>query len=479
MLSKGVDLYSFSSGGFSIQSNHIVYEHCWRHPVDGCPKDNKQMYLQNYQYGKHSFQMEAAPSTSNDCLSIAVFQGDNQIYERSIQVSGITGNIDSEDLNNMMAPSHISADSCFSFGLYYSDSGHGGLTNAHQLYGIVTENQSQWMERLFNDIGEERYANILLSDLIFPGSHDAGMYIEQPNHYLAAFANTQKDPIQYQLALGARVFDFRPGTLTPGWGLKLWDDVLPEYLKLLFGAAGIVGAEGLEALYADKENEIRHIHSFIPGATYEQFLLEIIPFLMENKNEIVIINAVSNGISEAVNLAHKSDLDNLADKVLKRYSSRLKMGDKQSLKKGVKELIDTNERLIVIGNDDVMGIGNGVKSESSYSDGAYQSANSENIVGAINELNGKEWSGKDIVEFFLQMTATATEGGIARIVSSNYQSASPLFATKAATDMLTYEWFLNGNLKSDNQSSLVTIYNDFYDPGLTAIIAKVLRERLG
>ncbi len=478
--SKGVDLYSFSPDGYRIEGEKIIYHRF---------KDDEHHYYpygDDYYYNKDHYEMagyvDANPSSYNDRLRVhaQIWKGDKyqECHERSIQVSGNNGWIDKVDIDNMSAPAYITDELCFCFGLYYSDAGIvSGLTNSHQVYGVVTENQSKWMERLFKDIGNDKYAKIKVSDLIFPGSHDSGMYIHRGPFQIASGANTQKDPIQNQLQLGARIFDFRPGKLTSGWAERAYENDLSWWVKALLDAAGIMGAAALEELYSDMKGEILHVHNIIPGATYKSFLKEIITFLKNNEKEIVIINAVSNGIDDAIKHATKQDLDALTTEMLKQYPS-LKIGDKESLKKNVKDIIEANERLIIIGNDKILGPGQGVTSKSSYSDSVYQSDDSNNVIKAINELNNKSWKGKDIVEFFFQMTAQATHGGMARIATSNYQAASPLFATKAATDQLTYTWLLEGNLKYDNEGALITLYNDYYDCGLTAVIARVLRERI-
>lgn len=467
MPSKGVDLYSFSTEGFSLRGVKIVESsgsHYYPYPND-------------FDYFRDPYEMQGHLVDDNDILKVEAYVGSELLSDCSIQVSGNTGNIPDSELDKIMGPAVITENGCFNFGLYYSDSGASdGLTNRHQLYGVVAENQSRWMEKLFQDIGQDKFEQLLLSDLVLPGSHDSGMYIKLPNHYFSAFANTQKDPIENQLALGARVFDFRPGTLKPGWAFKLYSDKLPWYLKALFGVMGINSAAALEIMFQEYENEVRHIHAFVPGETYERFLDEIAAFLEQNPQEIVVVNAVSNGIEDAVDLAKKSDLDQIASRVFGKFPN-LRIGDKTSLKKKVKTLLDNNERLIIVGNKKVMGDSNSIEVKGSYNDTDYQSDNSKNVIKALKKLSRSSWSGNDIVELSLQMTAQGTKGGIARIVASGVQAASPLFATKPATDMKTYPWLLAGNLQNANANALITIYNDYYDVGLTSVVSKILRER--
>lgn len=470
--SKRVDLCTFSVTGFHTQGVKIVYH------VSGKHDYHKYPYLENYNYNKDPYEMEGYALGESDRLSLEFYKDNERVFERSIQVSGVNGSINDDDINNLAIPSIIRDDFCVSFGLYYSDAGNiSGLTNGHQFYGVISENQSKWMERLFNGIPTNKYKEIKLSDLILPGAHDAGMYTNQPIHYFAAFANTQKDSIKNQLAMGARIFDFRPGELTDNWALRLYNDGLSWKLKLLFGFVGLGGAEALELMFQDKKNEIRHIHGFVPGETYHSTVSQIVEFLDKNTKEVVVINAVSNGIADAIRLATKSELDNITSSVIQQQNSSLNVGNKSSLNKSVDELIKANERLIIIGNDAILGSGNGVKSENSYSDEAYQSSNSSNVKKAIEKLNNKSWDGKELIEMWLQLTATGTKGGMARIGTGNYQATSPLFATKAATDMLTYPWIMGNNIKKDNKGALVAVYNDFYDAGLTSVVIKALEER--
>lgn len=472
IVSKGITVFSFSTPGHRIEGIKYVY-HTW--PMDD--EETVNNFDRDYAYESKGDQVGGYPVGRSDRITIEAYSSGTRLLRLSSSISGITGNIDDKsELDAYMHSSVISDDGCVSFGLYYSDSGSKShLTDHHQIYCVATENQRRWMEKLFDDLGEERLQSLKFSELILPGSHDSGMYTNQPVFQIASFANTQKDSIQNQLALGARIFDFRPGKLRDGWGDRFFSsEVKNKYVDFLRNI-GINSGEVLESMFEGQKNTLRHIHNFVPGATCVEVVGQIADFLAENPKEIVVINAVSNGISEAVEIGTYSELRQIAEEELSRHSG-LEVGDKHALKKTVAEIIDAGERLIIVGNKAVMGE-DAIVTCGSYSN-QYESKDSGNVVSACKKFNDRDLNGQDLAEYSLQLTATAADGAIFRILTSLTQSSSPLFATKAATDMLTYNWLLAGNLRRDHGDTLLAVYNDFYDPGLTAVISKILRERL-
>ena len=477
MASQRVDLYTFFGNGFHVNAILIT-----PYSYDNVPSIEISD-TQSYQYKKHSFEMPGTGSTNPDAwLRLEIYHEGVCIDVRVIAVSGNTGYV-TEGLKDVSAcPSIVTDKFCYSFGFYYSDMGliSTGLTNGHQLYVVVTQNQSRWMQRLFAELGSKRN-DVKFSDLILPGSHDAGMYTQQPMYHIAAFANTQKDSISNQLAMGARIFDFRPGILRDGWASKLMENLekVPDYLKTLLRL--IRAANDLENMYMADKNVIRHIHAFIPGDTYQHTVTQIVEFLKTNPEEIVVIDAASSGINiGCVELADKKELDTITSEVINQYYPALKVGSENDINRPIYQLLNENLRLIVLYHD-IPGTTNSTIARGSYLPNIkdYESTNSLNVLSAISKVNDEFSTFDKMVEMSLQLTATATDGGAKRIIlSDSNQSVSPLFATKAATDQLTYTWLMNNGIKKVENGPLVTVSNDFYDPGLTEAVVFANKRRL-
>lgn len=466
MASKRVDLYTFFGNGFHVNAIQVIPGKASSQISD----------TQRFQYNKHSFEMPKTEA-ENASLRLEIYLEGVGIDVKTIHVSGLNGAINSDELKEVSAcPSIVTDKYCYSFGLYYSDKGliSKGLPNGHQFYVVVTQNQSRWMERLLAELGNKRN-DVRLSDLILPGSHDAGMYTQQPMYQIAAFANTQKDSISNQLAMGARIFDFRPGKLIDGWADKLVQSKVSGFLKELIDL--IDGPTKLEDIYKAQKNELRHIHAIIPGETYQNTVAQIVDFLKTNTEEIVVIYAVSNGILDCIEHADKSELDTITSSVINNRYPSLKVGNRNDINKPINQLLNENLRLIILYKN--IYNASSTVANGAYSDDVYQSTKSENVLEAIHNLNEKFSATDEMVEMSLQLTATATTGGMARVILSEpYQAVSPLFATKATTDQLTYTWLMNNGIKKVENGPLVAVYNDFYDPGLTEAVVIANKKRL-
>jgi len=166
---------------------------------------------------------------------------------------------------------------------------HAALPLGNQSYIYAGEYNAGWM----GDIAK-KYPDLSVKDLVLSGSHDAGMYetnienvnaaveqikigipilntllkiIANPLRDLNVFENvavTQKDTAYTQLLTGTRYFDFRP--------------------------AFAKGEFRVDRTY--------HIHGFIPGVLFSEFLQETNKFLQENKGEFAIIRIADSGIDK-------------------------------------------------------------------------------------------------------------------------------------------------------------------------------------
>lgn len=235
-------------------------------------------------------------------FTVKVLHNGKPVTEQYMEVNSITGSAD-EGTMVSIADTHsiVNRDPniIVSFGFYEAGQGHGLLPGRHQCYITVTPNYSNWLGRVA-PIGSPQ-KNQPFRKLVLPAAHDVGMNGMQncnailkhaggavvrtllkgnesyakalsqladtlsgpgvsaiaPN-IVASLAITQKDPLQTILALGARYFEFRPA-----FTHREVRQHLPD--KLFFQ------------------------HSAVPGMAYDEFLSQVVRFLMDNPTEIIVI----------------------------------------------------------------------------------------------------------------------------------------------------------------------------------------------
>jgi hypothetical protein len=463
MTSKGIEFRYFKTKGFSFE---IVkkdvggeFEREFTDDALGYSLSRKELYSDWKQYGDAFFEFFAKKDNQN-------------VYSRSLRVGTLQGNIEKEDIDNMFVPSIIEKDYCLSFGLYDSDAAIvSGLPNQHQVWACLTQNQSNWQTRLLKD-ESLKTKTIKLKNMVLPGSHDAGMYLTRAYEpKISNFANTQKDDTKHQLILGARFFDFRPGKLRREFAEVLVNKIPDEMFGIPLDLIQKIGKSSLQLMFNQYVGELRHIHAFIPGATFEEFIQQIVDFLVENSQEFVVVKISNSGFLAGCvdELSNRELLEKVKSVIGLR---KLKVGDKETLNKSVCSLGE--ERLVILFQNDM-------QIESSYSDSDYEHYEANYIITALTRTMEKAVNSKgskDLIDLQVQLTPTNSKGAKWRGGLGANIATSPLLATKSRTDMESYPWLLD-NLKGlDNTYPLICIINDFYDNGLTEIAYLINKERL-
>ncbi len=470
-LSKGVEMYGYAADGFRVE-------------LYGRSAGTKDQDADKYQLAADGTWHNQGYEVKNAAfgayyegkVGFRLFNAANQeVYERSLRVNANDGDITGEDMTNMLEPSRATGTFCASYGVYNSDGAHvSDLPNRHQVYVSVTQPQRNWQARLFGLHKKQKPQETLhLNHLVLPGSHDAGMFLKLGLPALENMGNTQRDDTYTQLQLGARYFDFRPGYLQPDVmkvvdNTRNADGALGKYLAYV----KTLGGAYLGGLLAPFAGTLRHVHLFVPGETYQQFLADIVRFLQENQEEIVVVRLADSGFLDgAVRRPEAHELQAVLDEALRGTS--LKTGNKDDLKASVATLLTDNKRLILLHRDAQP------DTRSSYSDD-YKSYDAEVIMKAVRKLN--ETSTGDLAkcglaDVQLQLTATGVAGAVVRAVAATSRGTSPLLATKPRTDAQTYAWVRNelGLMGGP----LVTVCNDFYDNALTDAVCHANQRRLG
>lgn len=521
MPSKCVDFYSFVSEGYEIEIKK----------ADAGKKDNPDVVKTIV--GHSPLQISKESHDIDSALTSFMYEGKFQfiarkngqeLFERSIRVNSITGNIDIEDIANLKIPSRVEQNYSLSFGLYDSDSGTASLipdaiktlskfsldtkkwiddvqneiksgklkvsqlTNRHQFYATLTPNMKQWQKEIFDEYKAKhgKLDDLPFSKLFLPGSHDAGMYTYLPGP-ISDFANTQRDTTLKQLELGSRYFDFRPGKIRPDYK-KAFEEIIQkrdsftDYYKNVLDYYKNLFMTFSATVMQPFVGEIRHIHAFIPGDTFQNFISEIISFLEANQSEIVVVQLANDGFmsSTMIETPNKSQLLSEIQDLLN--NTTIKIGDKANLKESVQKILDADKRLIILFRED------DAQLVDTYTDD-YASYDSQIVIDNFNRINFSDEKDKDYFKFQHQLTANGVFGAMLRVVTSIPGRfslnplepvnifLSPLWSTKPGCDQRSYEWLLK-NLNYTSRQVLMVGINDFYDNAFTQVAKTISKMRL-
>jgi hypothetical protein len=362
-MSKGIDLFIYVGGNFTINVENRK-DGTWI---------NQMIYGNNNLPIKTSYELESRwGSTKNDKLWVEVKDTHGTtVKELGVTIDSTIGFENGFEWNQRkqwMEPMTITDDYCLNYAMYYKHDSFLASLNPIvrianwyamatkevtkcQLHVMITRNQRNWMDRLFKELESEgkSLSALKLCNLALPGSHDSGMF-KTILPAVAMFANTQKNNTTAQLLAGARAFDFRAG-------------------------------------YVSEQDEIYHIHAVIPGERYQTFLTDICDFLKKNRREIVVVYVSNDGIIgkfrtdtgeslpfQALMRAQHSAQDNYPGLVI---------GNEASLDKTISELMNRNERLIILYGNEKMP-GGKIKRLQSWDSSFANSSKAENALKALD-----------------------------------------------------------------------------------------------
>ncbi|KAJ7576128.1 PLC-like phosphodiesterase [Mycena floridula] len=405
------------------------------------------------------------PGQESTVTSANNFARSKVITEQYNNINSFTGNLKGGTMTDIMStPMVITTDHIVSFGFYDAGVALEDITGRHQSWVCVTKNQSKWMEDLApvaSDAAKKAFSKFLL-----PGAHDSGMNtmdtikaltaaaipsnlkkdlgsliaalpeadatLEKLNNILLAFGITQKESITNMLKLGVRYFDFRPA--------------------------------GLHSLWKSSDEGIYHTHGFLPGMSITKFLNEIVSFLTDNTNEIIVVRISRDGISSGCKIPEMATLDDLYKAAIK--DSGIVIGDASSLEKSIETLRTNKERLIIL---------NGGSKADSYNEAAYTTLTAEPIITCFELMSNISQT-----ITVLQCQGTPTLIGLVQAYAVAYANSatSPLMETKARFDLRTLPWVLNHAVKKFSADHNLIIMNDFIDGATCDVAIQLSEERL-
>jgi hypothetical protein len=249
-------------------------------------------------------------------------------------------------------------------------------------------------------------------------------------------AMTQKDSTTTLLAIGARYFEFRPAYLHDNFRIN---------------------------------NNVYFQHACIPGIEYGKFLSEVVDFLINNPDEIVVINHRWDGVMEGCKRPDDSILNQMLAKIITDKKATLSVGNLGDITtQTIDQLRQSGKRLIKV---------KGVDSDSNYDDKANATLNGDSIIQALDKLKP---SGDKKKFIYLQCQATASniKDVLVYSVLAADTATSCLTATKAICDSKTNGWLKNNGAKLNKSEQVTIIGNDFLDMGTTARAIAWTEQRL-
>jgi len=398
--------------------------------------------------------------------------GNEQLQNVLYKVNTITGGITGNGVLKQQALFYDLPDG--KAGVMNYGVSHAAPPLYNQAYIYTGQKQNDWMGSLQGD-----YPAVTFGDLVLPGAHDAGMYkmtLEDTEKAVAQlcgsnpvlqalckagggigaqalenFSITQKDDSATMMSLGTRYFDFRPA-----------------YLK------------------TDPRKIAYHVHNFITGASFNEFLSGVNDFMKENPKELALLQIKDSGIqSSNFQFLSKSEVKSYLDKNISRTVGYTLETDITSYHgRTLADLVAGGKRLIVLyGNDNVNG---------SYSDAAYSASLSDasQIIKQLEKTVSKTGayqftmlqlqdtgSGALVNHYLPDVMKNPTSWANNLLLSA---TGNILQATKPVFDRQTYGW-LDGETAQNGikaQSGPVVLLNDFVETALSAQAVALTRLRL-
>jgi hypothetical protein len=257
---------------------------------------------------------------------------------------------------------------------------------------------------------------------------------------VSGLAITQKDTLETILRIGTRYFEFRPAYLH----------------NAIRGNPPIPDIPYFS-------------HSAIPGMAYPQFLHDVIKFLLENPDEIVVVQNRWDGVPGDCVRPDDDELGRMLHEALAATNGELDVGSREDMERAtITEIRNAKKRLIVFRDSD---------SYSTYTDEGNATLNGDTIVAQFNEITPERQNGKPFTNLQCQATATNIPDVVAYSVLAANAASSCILATKPMCDSKTLPWIKeNGGRLHPDQ--LVVVMNDFIDGATADVAIEWSRKRL-
>jgi hypothetical protein len=410
-----------------------------------------------------------------------VYSSTNQLVTSQwVSVNVLTGNLEGGSMKSMEDQlSFISPDIIVTYCFYNAgQSGTAGLPTSNQCLVTVSPNYADWMGQVAAPASPQAAKSF--TRFFLPAAHDIGMNSMQnvdvvlqtagkafiqalelsdsvfaeiaeklsqdviqgmaPN-IISGLAITQKDNLADILTIGARYFEFRPAHLLSA--IKTVT-TLPD--KLYFQ------------------------HGPIPGMAYDQFLSQVVDFLLSHAAEIVVVQLRWDGVPAECARPSDQELAESLSTALQSSEGAIVAGSVDDLPLTVDSLRSQGKRLIMLEN---------VNSYSTYSDQANATLDGDSIIAEFEKASTALQAGNVLTNFQCQATATNIKDVVIYSVLTANVSNSCLLATKGVCDNKTLPWIRANVLGRLEASEPVLVMNDFFDGATADVAVQLAAARFG
>lgn len=403
-----------------------------------------------------------------------------ELVKQWVDVNSMTGGLSDGTMKTMdETPAIFAEDLIVAYGFYDAGPGLAALPKQHQCYVTVTHNYENWMRDTIPPGSD--LSNKPFNRMVLPSSHDIGMnsmstamsLLEKagtgvikevlgrslPRAFdiinkvgdkgvnaiapdiIRALAITQKDSLDTILKLGARYFEFRPAKCH----------------------RQIQAVSPLEDTWYFQ-------HGAIPGMPYRTFLADIVQFLSDHSDEIVVVQNRWDGVPGECPRPNDDELRDVLNSVLAGKDIQAGTQD-DMMQRSVQDLRNDGKRLIVVRD---------VNQVSNYDDAANATLTGDSMVLKLQTMSENPPSGHPITLLQCQATATNIRDVIIASVLDSDVSTSPILATKPVCDGKILP-LLRGECGKclTREESVVVLLNDFFDGATADVAIGLCRERLG
>ncbi|KAF3050347.1 hypothetical protein E8E11_007168 [Didymella keratinophila] len=402
-----------------------------------------------------------------------------ELVKQWVDVNSMTGGLSDGTMKTMdETPAIFAEDLIVAYGFYDAGPGLAALPKQHQCYVTVTHNYENWMRDTIPPGSD--LSNKPFNRMVLPSSHDIGMnsmstamsLLEKagtgvikeilgrslPRAFdiinkvgdkgvnaiapdiIRALAVTQKDSLDTILKLGARYFEFRPAKCH----------------------RQIQAVSPLEDTWYFQ-------HGAIPGMPYRTFLSDIVQFLSDHSDEIIVVQNRWDGVPGDCPRPNDDELRDVLNSVLEGKDMVVGSQD-DMMQRSVQDLRNDRKRLIVLRD---------VNQVSNYDDDANATLTGDSMVAKLQSMSENPPSGHPITLLQCQATATNIRDVIIASVLDSDVSTSPILATKPVCDGKILP-LLRGECGKclTREESVVVLLNDFFDGATADVAIRLCRERL-
>ncbi|KAI8935364.1 hypothetical protein NX059_007947 [Plenodomus lindquistii] len=404
-----------------------------------------------------------------------------ELTKQWVDVNTMTGKLEDGSMMTMdQTPSIFAEDLIICYGFYDAGPGLANLPKQHQCYVTITKSYENWMRDVVPPSDEDK-SNKPFRKMVLPSAHDIGMnsmatsmqllknagtgVIKEVlgrslpralsiinnisdsavNHIapdiIRALAITQKDSLDTILKLGARYFEFRPA----------------KCHRQLQRVSGL-------------EDTWYFQHGAIPGMSYRAFLEDVVRFLQDHSDEIVVLQNRWDGVPGDCPRPSEDELRDVLGAVLE--GKDVQVGNEDDMRnRSIKELREQRKRLVVLHE---------CSQCSNYDDEANATLTGDSMVAKLHSMGDAMPRGDAITLLQCQATATNIRDVIVASVLDSDVSTSPILATKGVCDGKILP-LLRGEVggKLMGEEGVVVLLNDFFEGGTADVAINCCRERLG